>query len=66
MIVSNILIEAFRLALRLNYIKAQYTNGDCNSIADKLAKLAKDWDIKVWIAEAPSCIKDILASKAHS
>ena len=66
MIVSNILIEAFRLALGLNYIKAQYTTRDCNSIVDKLAKLAKDWEIKVWTVEAPSCIKDILASKAHS
>ena len=59
-----ILIEAFRLALRLNYFKAQYILKCCNSIIDRLAKLAKDWDTTVWTMEASSCIKDMLASKA--
>ena len=37
-----VLIEAFRLALGLNFFKAQYTPKDCNSIADRLAKLVKN------------------------
>ena len=37
-----ILVETYRLALGLNYFKAQYTPRSCNSIADKLAKSAKN------------------------
>ena len=37
-----------------------YTPRYCNSIADRLAKLAKEWNTRVWTMEAPSCIKDML------
>ena len=37
-----IMVEAYRLALGFNYFKAQYTPRFCNSVADKLAKSAKD------------------------
>ena len=39
-----ILIKAFRLDLGLNYFEAQYTPRCFNSIANRLAKLAKEWD----------------------
>ena len=59
-----ILIDAYRLALGLTYFKAQYTLRCCNSIVDRLVKLAKDWDTSVWTKEVSSCIKDMLASEA--
>ena len=37
-----ILIEAYRLPLGFKYFKAQYTCRCCTSVADRLAKLAKD------------------------
>ena len=33
-------------------------------VVDRLARLAKDWDTRVWTNEATSCIKDILAFEA--
>ena len=59
-----ILLEAYRLALGLNYFKAQCIPRCCNMVADRLARLAKDWDTKVWTNEAVSYIKEILAFEA--
>ena len=59
-----ILIETYKPALGLIYFKTQYTPRCCNSITDKLAKSAKDWDTRVWISETPFCIKNMLASEA--
>ena len=37
-----ILIEAYKISLGLKYFKAQYVPRNCNTVANRLAKLAKD------------------------
>ena len=59
-----ILLEAYRLALGVTYFKAQYTPRCCNIVANRIARLAKEGDTRVWTNEASSCIIDILAYEA--
>ena len=59
-----ILSEAYGLAAKFNYFKANFVPRCCNLVADKLAKLARTRDNQTWINEPPRCILDILAHEA--
>ena len=58
--IGLILTYAYGLASRFNFFKAHYVPRYCNAVADKVARLAKDWDDHEWINEVPRCIQDVL------
>ena len=60
-----ILSKAYDLASTF-FFKAQYVPRNCNSVAHKLARLAKNEGSKEWINEAPPCIASVLILDAFS
>ena len=58
-----ILSEAYNLASRFTYFKAQYIPRSGNLVADKLAKLAKTREYQMWVNVPPICILDVLAQE---
>ena len=56
-----ILSEAYDLASKFSYFKAQFVPRSCNLVADKLVKLARSRENQIWVNDPPRCILDVLA-----